>query len=84
MLKAITVSLLMEQILAPNITFKPRSLLKNGEEVPPGTIIVDDGGEHKVSKEVAEILTNGGLDKRYDICASGHQCRGSNHYPRNQ
>lgn len=61
MLKAITVSLLMEQILAPNITFKPRSLLKNGEEVPPGTIIVDDGSEHKVSKEVAEILTNGGL-----------------------
>lgn len=61
MLKAITVSLLMEQILAPNITFKPRSLLKNGEEVPPGTIIVDDGGEHQVSKEVAEILTNGGL-----------------------
>ena len=61
MLKAITVSLLMEQILAPNITFKPRSLLKNGEEVPPGTIIVDDGGEHKVSTEVAEILTNGGL-----------------------
>lgn len=61
MLKAITVSLLMEQILAPNITFKPRSLLKKGEEVPPGTIIVDDEGEHKVSQEVAEILTNGGL-----------------------
>lgn len=61
MLKAITVSLLMEQILAPNITFKPRSLLKNGEEVRPGTIIVDDTGEHKVSKDVAEILTNGGL-----------------------
>lgn len=35
MLKAITVSLLMEQILAPNINFKPRSLLKNGEEVKP-------------------------------------------------
>ena len=61
MLKAITVSLLMEQILAPNVTFKPRSLLKNGEELPPGTIIVDDSGEHKVSKAVADILTNGGL-----------------------
>ncbi|EJW95516.1 DEAD-like helicase, partial [gut metagenome] len=61
MLKAITVSLLMEQILAPNINFKPRSLLKNGEEVPPGTIIIDDTGKHKVSKAVAEILTNGGL-----------------------
>lgn len=61
MLKAITVSLLMEQILAPNINFKPRSLLKNGEEVKPGTIIIDDTGEHKVSKPVAEILTNGGL-----------------------
>lgn len=51
----------MEQILAPNINFKPRSLLKNGEEVKPGTIIIDDTGEHKVSKPVAEILTNGGL-----------------------
>lgn len=61
MLKAITVSLLMEQILAPNINFKPRSLLKNGEEVKPGTIIIDDTGEHKISKLVAEILTNGGL-----------------------
>lgn len=61
MLKAITVSLLMEQILAPNINFKPRSLLKNGEEVKPGTIIIDDTGKHKVSKPVAEILTNGGL-----------------------
>ncbi len=61
MLKAITVSLLMEQILAPNITFKPRSLLRNGEEVRPGTIIIDDTGEHKVSKPVADILTNGGL-----------------------
>ena len=61
MLKAITVSLLMEQILAPNINFKPRSLLKNGEEVKPGMIIIDDTGEHKVSKPVAEILTNGGL-----------------------
>lgn len=59
MLKAITVSLLMEQILAPNITFKPRSLIGSGEALPPGTVIIDDS-EAPVSARVAQILANGG------------------------
>ena len=61
MLKAITVSLLMEQVLAPNITFKPRSLIKPGEKVKPGTIILDDT-EHPVSARVQKILQEGGIN----------------------
>lgn len=61
MLKAITVSLLMEQVLAPNITFKPRSLIEPGEKVKPGTIILDDT-EHPVSARVQKILNEGGVN----------------------
>ncbi len=61
MLKAITVSLLMEQVLAPNITFKPRSLIAPGEKVKPGTIILDDT-EHPVSARVQKILSEGGVN----------------------
>src|SRR5690554_1616543 len=43
MLKAITVSLLMEQVLAPAVNFKPRSRLLPGENVEPGTVIIEDG-----------------------------------------
>lgn len=60
MLKAITVSLLMEQVLAPNITFKPRSTLGKDEKVKPGTIIINDT-EHPVSARVKKILEEGGL-----------------------
>lgn len=60
MLKAITVSLLMEQVLAPNITFKPRSLMTRGEEALPGTIIIDDT-ENPVSARVQKILSEGGV-----------------------
>ena len=60
MLKAITVSLLMEQILAPNITFKPRSLIAPGEKLPDGTIIIDDK-EKPVSARVQKILEEGGV-----------------------
>ena len=41
MLKAITTSLLMEQILAPSIQFKPRSQW-TGEALPPNTVLVGD------------------------------------------
>ena len=61
MLKAITVSLLMEQVLAPNITFKPRSSIEPGEQVKPGTIIIDDT-EHPVSARVQKILQEGGIN----------------------
>ncbi len=60
MLKAITVSLLMEQILAPNITFKPRSLIGVGEKVEPGTVIIEDD-KNPVSARVQKILSEGGV-----------------------
>lgn len=60
MLKAITVSLLMEQVLAPNITFKPRSVIGKGERPKPGTIIIDDT-DNPVSDRVKKILEEGGI-----------------------
>lgn len=60
MLKAISASLLMEQILKPNITFRPRSTIQVGEKLPAGTIIVDDHTKAP-SEQVLEIL-NGGSD----------------------
>lgn len=65
MLKAITLSLLMEQVLAPTVNFKPRSQLKDGEVVEPGTIIVNDVNT-PVSGKVLKIL-NGDSD---DIIAA--------------
>ena len=61
MLKAITVSLLMEQILAPNITFKPRSLVGVDEKLAPGTIIIEDK-ENPVSARVKKIFDEGGIN----------------------
>lgn len=61
MLKAITVSLLMEQILAPNITFKPRSLVGVNEKLEPGTIIIEDK-ENPVSARVKKIFDEGGIN----------------------
>ncbi|MEE4405832.1 DEAD/DEAH box helicase [Enterobacter mori] len=57
MLKAITTSLLMEQIMAPNIQFKPRSQWA-GEPLPANTVLVDD---HvlPVSDKVLTILNGG-------------------------
>ncbi|HCM0452169.1 ATP-dependent helicase [Vibrio parahaemolyticus] len=60
MLKAITTSLLMEQILAPSIQFKPRSQW-NGEDLPANTLIVDDTTT-PVSQKVLDIL-NGSKDE---------------------
>jgi superfamily II DNA or RNA helicase len=55
MLKAITTSLLMEQILAPNIQFKPRSQW-DGKPLPPNTLLVDDSTSTPVSQKVLDIL----------------------------
>lgn len=60
MLKAITVSLLMEQVLAPNITFKPRSLLGENEHVEPGTVVLNDTN-NPVSARVQKIFDEGGI-----------------------
>lgn len=54
MLKAITTSLLMEQILAPSIQFKPRSQWQGGD-IPPNTLIIDDHVA-PVSQKVLDIL----------------------------
>ena len=60
MLKAITTSLLMEQILAPSIQFKPRSQW-TGEVLPPNTVLVGDETV-PVSQTVLDIL-NGGKEE---------------------
>lgn len=57
MLKAITVSLLMEQVLAPAVNFKPRSRLLPGETVAPGTVIIEDTTA-PVSDKVIKALEN--------------------------
>lgn len=65
MLKAITLSLLMEQVLAPTVIFKPRSQIAVDELIAPGTIIVNDVTA-PISKKVIDIL-NGDSD---DIIAT--------------
>lgn len=57
MLKAITVSLLMEQVLAPSINFRPRSRLFDGEYIAPGTIIIEDGTA-PLSAQAIQVLDN--------------------------
>lgn len=57
MLKAITVSLLMEQVLAPAVNFRPRSRLLPGETVAPGTVIIEDTTA-PVSDKVIKALEN--------------------------
>jgi hypothetical protein len=66
LLKAITVSLLMEQVLAPSVSFKPRSRMREGETVKPGTIVIDDR-QAPVSDKVMGILNEGGQE---DIIAA--------------
>lgn len=57
MLKAITVSLLMEQVLAPSVNFKPRSRMLPGEQAKPGTVIIEDTTA-PVSDKVIKALEN--------------------------
>lgn len=53
MLKAITVSLLMEQVLAPNFTFTPRP--KDPRETKPGEIFVK-GLKHAPTDKVKKVI----------------------------
>lgn len=66
LLKAITVSLLMEQVMAPSISFKPRSRMQPGEEVGPNTLVIEDG-QAPVSERVMDVLNSGGQE---DIIAN--------------
>lgn len=61
LLKAITLSLLMEQVLAPNITFRRRSDVREDEPLPLGTVVVDDTAV-PVSKKVVDILNSDSTD----------------------
>lgn len=54
MLKAITASLLMEQVLAPNFTFKTKRF-DDEEDTPPGTIKIR-GFKEPSSKRVKDIV----------------------------
>lgn len=62
LLKAITLSLLMREVLAPNITFRPRSTMKDGDVALPGEIIIEDE-DKPVSPRVREILESGGVEQ---------------------
>lgn len=57
MLKAITASLLMEQVLAPNFKFKPKFPEEDDEEVKPGEIKIG-GLKQPSSSRVKDILEN--------------------------
>lgn len=61
LLKAISLSLLMREVLAPNINFRPRSAMKDGDVAQPGDIIIEDT-DTPVSPRVKEILENGGIN----------------------
>lgn len=57
MLKAISLSLLMEQVLAPAVNFRRRSSIMDNEILPKGTIIIDDGDDgSKLSARAEKIL----------------------------
>ena len=60
LMKAIALSLLMREVLAPNITFRPRSTMAPGDKVNSGEIIIDDTTA-PVTPKVKEILENGGI-----------------------
>ncbi|MGM0553269.1 MAG: DEAD/DEAH box helicase [Pseudomonadota bacterium] len=68
MLKAITVSLLMEQVMAPTFRFRPRERGDAGL-VEPGTIQIGEEGGPPPSKRVLDTLNASGDD----IIAELHQ-----------
>lgn len=68
LLKAITLSLLMEQVLVPNIHFRAASDPVGGEPVDP--VIVIDDSELNLSKTGKEILKEGISDLTTDVLNS--------------
>ena len=61
LLKAISLSLLMRDVLAPSIRFKPRSDMKEGEEPEQNVIIIDDS-KSPLSPELKKVLEEQGVD----------------------
>lgn len=62
MLKAITLSLLMREVLAPSITFRPRSTMAPGEQPRQGEIVIDDTNR-PLSPSVRRILQEDGINR---------------------
>ncbi len=62
LLKAIALSLLMKDVLAPNIRFRPRSTLLPGEKLGEYDIEIDDI-ERPVTPKVKKILDEGGISQ---------------------
>ena len=62
LLKAIALSLLMRDVLAPNVTFRPRSCMKPGEEPGENVVVIEDMDAPATSR-VAKILENGGVQQ---------------------
>lgn len=62
LIKAISLSLLMREVLAPNISFRPRSTMLEGEEAKQGEIIIEDK-DSPVSENVKNLLENGAVDQ---------------------
>lgn len=62
LLKAIALSLLMREVLSPNITFRPRSSMAENEKAAPGEIVILDS-DRPLSGRVREILENGGVER---------------------
>lgn len=62
LLKAITLSLLMREVLAPNITFRPRSSMADGEIAGPDEIVILDT-QKPLSPRVKKILEEGGIER---------------------
>ena len=61
LLKAISLSLLMRDVLAPNIRFRPRSDMKEGEEPGPDVIVINDT-RRPLSSELKKVLEEQGVD----------------------
>ncbi|MGJ5703233.1 DEAD/DEAH box helicase, partial [Staphylococcus equorum] len=64
MLKAITASLLMEQVLAPNFSFKSKR--EPGDSNDKDTIIID-GFKDPKSKKVRDIIYNDMTDLKAEV-----------------
>lgn len=62
LLKAITLSLLMREVLAPNIRFRPRSSMGADEQPQEGDIVIDDT-DKPLSGRVKRILEDGGIQQ---------------------
>ena len=66
MLKAITASLLMEQVLAPNCTFKTKNDIDDGTKAKPGEIRIR-GLKEPTSQRVKDIIEADLTDLKADI-----------------